>query len=303
MANENAIMVLNKTKQSVFQKIDGYIQQNQLVLPPNYSFGTALNQFQLMIQDDAKIMSCTQASIAKTMLDMAIMGLSLAKSQCYVIPYGNQAKLHVSYLGKVALAKRIDPTIDDVVARVVKEGEIFEFSDLPNGYSRIDKHQRTLQSMDSKNIIGAYATILYNNGDEPKSLIMTYERIKKSWGQSKMNPVLADGNIKPGGVHANFTEEMCCKTVISAICKPIISHSDDGSLFSNTIQTVDIEETAAQAKAEVEESNGVGPMIDFVDADFTEVVENSVDVVEVENETVLAEDDVLGMGEQYTLGG
>lgn len=283
MANDNALAVLNKTKQGVFEKIDSYIQSNQLALPPNYSFGTALNQFQLAVQDDSKIMSCTQASIAKTMLDMAIMGLSLAKNQCYVIPYGNQAKLHVSYLGKVAIAKRIDPTIDDIVARTVKAGEIFEFEDNFDGYSMITKHQRTLESMDSKDIIAAYATILYNDGKPPKSMIMTFERIKKSWSMSQMRPVQADGSIKTSGVHGTFTDEMCCKTVISAICKPIIAHSDDGSLFSNTVQTVEIEEVAAQSKAEVEEQNGNGDYIDFVEADYTpveEVVDNNVEDVE-----------------------
>lgn len=285
MANENAISVLNKTKQNVIQKLDDYISQGQIIMPPNYSYGNALNLLQLQIQDDQKIMACTQNSIAKAMLDLAILGLNASKNQAYIIPYGNQAKLHVSYMGRCALAKRVDPTIEDIVGRVVKDGEIFEFEDLPNGYSRIVKHQRTLQSMDSKDIIGAYATIIYNDGKEPKSLIMTFDRIKKSWSKSQMHPVNPDGTIKKGTTHSEFSEEMGIRTVINAICKPIINTADDSSLFFNTVQSIEIDETAAQAREEVSENNGVGPVIDFIDAEFepiaeVENVENHVEDVE-----------------------
>lgn len=292
MANENAIVALNKTKQSVIQKVDDYIEQKQLILPPNYSFGTAINQFQLAIQDDSKIMACSQTSIAKAMLDMVVLGLNISKNQCYVIPYGSQAKLHVSYEGKAAIAKRVDPTIEDITGRVVKAGEEFDFEDLPNGFSKIIKHKRTLESMNSKDILAAYATITYKDGKEPKSLIMTFERIKKSWSMSQMRPVNADGSLKSGTTHEKFSEDMAVRTVISAITKPIISQSDDGSLFSNTIQTVEIEEAAAQARETIEQEQGNGELIDFdtpdaqidaIDVEFTpvdEVVGNIVDKLE-----------------------
>lgn len=295
MANDTAIAVLNKTKQSVMRSLEEYINKGQIVMPLNYSYGNALNLLQLQIQDDPNIMSCTTNSIAKAMLDMAIMGLNCSKSQAYIIPYGNQAKLHVSYLGKVALAKRIDPTIDNIVGRAVKTGEDFEFEDLTNGYSKIVKHKRTLQSMDSKGIIGAYATIVYKDGKDPKSLIMTIDRIKKSWSMSKMRPVQADGSLKPGGVHDKFTDDMAVKTVISAICKMIISTSDDSSMFYDTVNSVEIEEVAAMEKEEISEKNGAG---EYIDIDYEDVpaagseedVDNYVDNVSKHEEIVETEE-------------
>ena len=265
-----AIQKLNNTTIAVQNQIDNYCKEGKLNLPQNYSVGNALKQAQLKIQDTPELMECTQASLAKCLLDMAVLGLNVSKQQAYFINYGGRAQLSVSYMGKVAIAKRIDPTIETITARVVKEGEEFDFDDTDDGYSIITKHKRTLQSLKSKNIEAAYSTIVYNDGKPNKSLIMTFDRIKQSWKQSQLKPVNEDGTLKKGTTHDKFTEEMCCRTVISAICKSIINTSDDADLFGSTVQSVTLEETKAQADAEAKEKMGSG---DVVDVDFSEVEE------------------------------
>lgn len=264
------VQALSMTKTNVQNQIENYCKNGKLNLPQNYSAGNALNLLQLKIQDDAKVMACTQASIAKVMLDMCILGLNISKTQCYVIPYGTKAQLSVSYLGKVAIAKRIDPTIENIFGRVVKDGEEFDFEDNLDGGSKILKHKRTLQSLNSKDILAAYATIVYNDGKEPKSLIMSFDRIKQSWEMSTMKPVDDKGNVKKGSTHDKFMEDMCIKTVISAICKPIISTSNDGDLFNEALQSVELEEKSAQAHAQAKENMCKG---EFVDVEFSDVKE------------------------------
>lgn len=274
--NITALEALKATKISVMNKLETYISQGQVAMPPNYSYGNALNQAQLIFQDNKDLMACSQTSIAKAWLDMAILGLNPAKQQCYFIPYGGQATLQTSYMGKEAVAKRIDPTIADIVGRAVKRGEIFEYEDLPNGYFRIVKHKSTLDTLDSKDIVAAYATILYNDGKEPKSLIMTFERIKKSWSMSKMRPIDENGEIVKGKTHDKFTEEMAVKTVKSAICKPIINTSDDSDLFSQTIQRVDLENASVEAKNTIAEEANNGEVLDVSDwEEVTEVAEET----------------------------
>lgn len=273
-----AIQKLNNTTLAVQNQIDSYCKEGRLNLPQNYSAGNALKQFQLKVQDDEKLMACTQSSIAKAMLDMCVLGLNISKTQCYCIPYGNKAQLSVSYLGKVAIAKRIDPTIETITGRVVKEGEEFDFDDTDDGYSIIKKHKRTLSSMKSKTIEAAYATIVYNDGKPNKSLIMTFDRIKESWKMSTAKPIDNEGNVKPGSTHDKFMDDMAVKTVIAAICKPIISTSSDADLFGSTVQSVTLEETKAQADAEAKEKMGSG---DFVDVEFSEV--NDTTEKEVKN--------------------
>lgn len=272
---QTAIQALSSTTLAVQKQIDQYVQEGRLILPQNYSAGNNLKQLQLKIQDDEKIMACTQASIAKVMLDSCVLGLNISKNQYYVIPYGNKAQLSISYMGKCAISKRIDPNIEDIFARVVKKGEEFDFDDTNDGYSVITKHKRTLASMDSKEYLAAYATIVYKDGMTPKSLIYTWDRIKASWSKSAVHPIDNNGNIKPGTAHAQFTEDMMCRTVVAAICKPIINTSSDADLFGETLQSVDLNETKAQTDAIAEEKTGTG---DFIDVDFSEVDEETGEV-------------------------
>lgn len=278
----SAIQKLNNTTLAVQSQIDNYCKEGKLNLPQNYSVGNALKQFQLKVQDDEKLMSCTQASLAKSMLDMCVMGLNISKTQCYCIPFGNKAQLMISYLGKVAIAKRIDPTIETITGRVVKAGEEFDFDDTPDGYSVILKHKRTIDSLNSKDIIAAYSTIVYNDGKPSRSLIMSFDRIKKSWAMSTAKPIDNEGNVKAGSTHDKFTEDMAVKTVISAICKNIISTSDDSDLFGSTVQAVSIEESKAQADQEASEKMCSG---DFVDVDFKDVEELEVTEEKIDKET------------------
>lgn len=273
---------LNATTLAVQDQVTNLCREGKLNLPANYSSGNALKQFQLKVQDDEKLMACTQASLAKAMLDMCVLGLNISKAQCYCIPYGNKAQLSVSYLGKVAIAKRIDPTIETITGRVVKEGEEFDFDDTDDGYSIIKKHKRTLASMKSKDIEAAYATIVYNDGKPNKSLIMTFDRIKESWKMSTAKPIDNEGNVKAGSTHDKFMDDMAVKTVIAAICKPIISTSSDADLFGSTVQSVTLEETKAQADAEAKEKMGSG---EVVDVDFSDVEETSISPEQIDFET------------------
>lgn len=263
---------LNAITLAVQDQVTNLCNEGKLNLPANYSAGNALKQFQLKVQDDEKLMSCTQSSLAKAMLDMCVLGLNISKTQCYCIPYGNKAQLSVSYLGKVAIAKRIDPTIETITGRVVKEGEEFDFDDTDDGYSIIKKHKRTLASMKNKNVEAAYATIVYNDGKPNKSLIMTFDRIKESWKMSTAKPIDNEGNVKTGSTHDKFMDDMAVKTVIAAICKPIISTSSDADLFGATAQAISIEESKTQADAEAKEKMGSG---EIIDVEFNEVDESA----------------------------
>lgn len=265
-----SIQRLSNTVATVQKQIDTYVKEGKLDLPPNYSANNALKLAQLKIQDDDKLMNCTQASIAKSLLDMTILGLNISKQQVYLIPYNGQMQISVSYMGKESIAKRINPNIKDIFGRVVKKGETFQFHDNVDGTTTIEEHTRTLESMDGKEIIAAYCTITYKDGSQPTSTIMTFDRIKRSWMQSQMRPVDANGNIKEGSVHAKFTEEMAIKTVVSAACKSIINTSNDKDLFNITVQSVDLNETKIYADAEAHKKMSSG---EFIDVDFDD--ENS----------------------------
>lgn len=265
---------LEATTNKVQNEIAEFCEKGTLNLPADYSVGNALRQAMLKIQDDDKLLACTQSSLQKCLIDMAVLGLNPSKQQLYFINYGGQAQISVSYFGKIAIAKRIDPTIKDVFARCVKVGDDFEFDDDLEGNTIVTKHKRTLESLKSKDIEAAYACIVYNDGKPAKSLVMDFDRIKQSWKQSKLNPVNDDGTLKVGTTHEKFTEEMAQRTVINAILKPIINSSSDADLFGSTVQSVDLNEQAAQSNAEAKEKMCSG---EVVDVDFDEVHEDVVE--------------------------
>ena len=106
---------------------------------------------------------------------------------------------------------------------------------------------------------------------------MTYDRIKESWKMSTAKPIDNEGNVKAGSVHDKFADDMIVKTCISAICKGIISKSDDRDLFTETVQTVELEERKVISDIEAEENNGVGEYVDVnfkgIDSETGEVIE------------------------------
>ena len=298
MAEQNKQMTpaqyVNQVATVAQNQISKFVNEGKLDLPKNFSAGNAIKQLQLKIQDDEKLLQCSQASLLKVMIDSVTLGLNISKNQFYVIPYDGVATLQKSYLGNIAIAKRIDPTIEDIIGKTIRKGEIFEFEDLQNGYSKIIKHTRTIESMDSDEIIGGYATIIYNDGKEPVSIIKTYKQIKEAWGMSKAKPIdEKTGEVKKTAIHSRFADDMIYRTCANAICKGIIAKSDDKDLFAETLQSVELAEAKTMADEEAKEKNGVG---EFIDVDnFVEITkDNKSETETIQQEYNYKIDDITG---------
>lgn len=257
--------------------------QGQINLPANYSLTNAVQSAWLMINAIKKVNvfeKCTKGSIANAILDMVVQGLNPAKKQCYFIPYDDQLTLVRSYMGTVAVAKRVIPNFKDITAQVVHEGEEFTFE--TNGGSQfVTVHKQTLDSM-NKPIIGVYAVMLDNDGEVMDSMVMTMESIKQSWKQSKANPIDQHGNIKAETTHGKFTEEMAKRTIINRLLKRHINASDDGSLVFESINRQEMAQTEAQAVEDINESANT---VDIDDVGADEVVEAEYTNVEAAEES------------------
>jgi len=222
----------------------------QIELPPDYSVSNALRSAFLTLQEtktkDQKpaLEVCTQASITNALLDMVVQGLTPARNQVYFIAYGQQLVCQPSYFGDMAIAKRVDPRVADIVAEVVHEGDEFEF-ELERGRKRVTRHKQTLDSLNGK-IKGAYAIVLGHQGEELSTEVMSWDEILKSWEKSPVKPV-QNGDIKGGTTHANHPAEMAKRTVIRKVCKPIINSASD-----RYIQAAYNRGSQIQSEAEVE---------------------------------------------------
>lgn len=226
---------------SVQKRIAEMQNSGSIELPNNYSVGNALKSAYLILQEtqtrDKKpvLQACTQESIANSLLDMATQGLNPSKEQCYFIAYGNKLTMSRSYLGTIALTKRING-VKDVKGYAVYKDDKFEL-----GFDILTGRQKILEfcpglNRDSKNLIGAFALILGDN-EILHTEYMDINQIHNAWNQGSMK-----GN---SGAHKNFADQMAIKTVINRACKYYVSTSDDSDkiadFMNKTIEDTDRE--------------------------------------------------------------
>lgn len=245
----------------VLSRVKDLENKKELRVPANYSAENALKSAYLILSEtvdrDKKpvLQSCSETSIANSLLDMVIQGLSPVKKQCYFIPYGGKLQLSRSYLGTVAVTKRLK-NVKNVIANCIFDGDTFDYElDLDTGYKKITKHEQKFENIDPAKILGAYAIVVMEDGPNYVE-IMNINQIKKSWNQGA-----AKGN---SGAHTNFADEMAKKTVINRACKMFANTSDDSDLLLEAISNSDektydekdlIESTGYEVSEEIKEKS------------------------------------------------
>lgn len=225
----------------VFNKVVNLESKGAIDFPSNYSVGNALKSAYLILQEAKTsekkpvLQACSQESIANTLLDMVVQGLNPAKQQCYFIPYGNQLTLSRSYLGTIALTKRLKG-VKDVVAYPVYKNDVLDIGfDILTGKIKINGFKPSLEHK-AQDLIGAIGIIV---GEKEPLYIeyMNMDQIKKAWEQGRMKG--------KSGAHINFADQMAIKTVINRICKRYVNTADDSDkiadLISKTAEEVDNE--------------------------------------------------------------
>lgn len=226
MTNQNTPALLQK---DITDQVNGKLtalKNEGLHLPVGYASANALKSafFELQeVQDRNKkpaLEVCTTESIANTLLDMVVQGLSPAKKQCYFIVYGNKLQLNRSYFGTQAVLKRL-ADVKDIWANVIYEGDTFDI-EIVDGRETLKEHKTAFTNRDNK-IIGAYCIIEKVDGEKVLTT-MTKKEIDKSWSKAKTKNVQND-----------FPQEMAKRTVINRAAKAFVNTSDDSDLLIEAI--------------------------------------------------------------------
>lgn len=262
---------------SVQKRIAEMQNSGSIELPNNYSVGNALKSAYLILQEtqtkDKKpvLQACTQESIANSLLDMATQGLNPSKEQCYFIAYGNKLTMSRSYLGTIALTKRIKG-VKDVKGYAVYKDDKFEL-----GFDILTGKQKILEfcpglNRDSKNLIGAFALILGDN-EILHTEYMDINQIHNAWNQGSMK-----GN---SGAHKNFPDQMAIKTVINRACKYYVSTSDDSDkiadFMNKTIEDTDRELEEEKKEFANKEVVEIEEIPENVDVETGEIIEAEIE--------------------------
>lgn len=285
--NNQVVEKKNETVNEFVGKIQDHLktlnEESTIDLPQNYSLGNAVRSAYLKLletkdKNGKKAMEvCTKTSITNAMLSMVIQGISPAKSQCYFVVYGDQLTLMRSYMGTVAVTKRIKGVVD-VKSYCIYEGDEIETEfDITSGTLQINKFNPKFENIDNKKILGAFAMIIGENGPIHTE-IMTLAQIQAAWNQ---------GASKGGsGAHKNFSEEMAKKSVINRACKMFVNTSDDADILLDEFNKTSENDEIDPVKKEIS-NNANKELLDFEEEENKEIVEVEYKETEKEMEQVI----------------
>lgn len=207
-----------------------------LSFPADYNVANSLMGAYLILKETEDknhkpiLESCSQASIANSLMDMATLGLSVQKKQGYFIAYGGKCQFQRSYFGNITIARRFG--LKDIHAEVIYEGDNFVYH-IEDGNKILDKHEQNIMNIDNDKIIGAYAVVIMQDGTKMLE-VMNMKQIKQSWQQGY-------GYKEGSGTHSKFADQMAKKTVINRALKQIINTHGDVFVQEADERTEDVE--------------------------------------------------------------
>lgn len=267
---KTSIQKFENISEQVLSRIEQFQKDGSMILPKNYSVENHMKSAWLALQEvedkehHKALQICTKESIANSLLDMVLQGLSVSKKQGYFIVYGNKLIFQRSYFGTIALAKRAGGIVSEPVANVIYEGDDFLYEiDPKTAKVAIVKHSQKLENIDNSKIKGAYALVTLADGTTQVT-IMSMQQIRAAWGQG------ATKGTSPA--HKNFAEEMAKKTVIGRACKAIINSSDDAWLYDGKEDDADSDKASIQRDAA---QHSDVQIIDTTAVEFDDVSETS----------------------------
>ena len=258
---KNAELVVNNAF------IDGLSMQLQektkygLSFPSDYNPANALMGAYLIMKETTDkngkciLESCSQASIANSLMDMATLGLNASKKQGYFISYGGKCQFQKSYFGNITLARRNG--LKTINAEIIYDGDTFKYH-IENGMKVIDVHEQDFMNIDNDKILGAYAVAIMDDGRKVVE-VMNINQLKKAWNQ-RMGGLKEDAS----STHMKFKDQMAKKTVINRLCKLIGNTSTDGNISEISDRLDEVAE------------------VDMVAEDVSYEIENNANQVEFE---------------------
>lgn len=252
MANDLAILQKDITDHVSGKLVE--LENVGLALPPNYNPQNALKSafFKLQETKDRSnkpaLTVCTKDSIANSLLNMVIQGLSPAKTQCYFIVYGDTLQLNRSYFGTQMVVKRLKG-IKDIWANVIYEADEFAMA-VEHGKEILVEHKTKFENRDGE-IKGVYCIIEKEDGQQELT-VMTKKEVEAAWSQSKTGQ----------SVHKKFPQEMAKRTVINRAAKNIINTTDDSDLLIEAINNTTDNEFEPSERRVINEDDVIQEEID-----------------------------------------
>jgi len=215
-ARVNQVTAVSKKEklESVQTLLEEYKPKIAAVLPSYLTPERMLRVAMMVIQDNPKLLDCTQASLIASVIQTAQLGLSLDKQlgEAYLVPYGNVCNFQPGYKGLIELAYRSNK-ISLVYANVVYQQDEYEYIE---GLHPDIKHVRSKERQGDNDIVAFYAIIQFKDG-----------AVKHYWmWKWEVDDVMQQSKAKGFSPWKTHYVEMGKKTVIRRALKTAPSSSD-----------------------------------------------------------------------------
>jgi recombination protein RecT len=184
-----------------------------------------------------KLLECTQASLFRCLLDLSALGLEPDDRRAYLIPYGKECTLIVSYKGLLELVLRNENVLK-IHAEVVCQNDVFT-----HALGEVADHTFPLGNRGK--VIGAYAQATLKDGmkqaaimslDEINAIMHRSSGYKSAIEYKKSHPWVTDFN------------EMAKKTAVRRLSKMLVLTPE----LADQIQIADEHEFAPIRERKVE---------------------------------------------------
>ena len=254
----------NNYLMTIYDGLNNKLDMQVAALPKEFNKQRFVQNCMTVLQDGkADFSKCEPASVVRTLMKGAFLGLDFFNGECYAIPYNGSVQFQTDYKGEVKLCKKYSTMpIKDIYAKVVKEGDFFE-EYIENGQQTINFKPKQFNDGE---IIGAFAVCLYRDGS------MIYDTMSKAEIESTRENY---SKMKNGQAWTKSYGEMAKKTVLRRLCKLIDLNFD----FAEQMQAFeDGSDFDVKHEAPKEPEKGVNPFTEggVIDVEPEEVIDVAV---------------------------
>lgn len=255
---------------AIHQKLETFLEEKREAMPKSFNKTRFLQNCMTVLQETKDIELCNPASVARTMLKGAFLGLDFFNKECYAVIYKGSVEFQTDYKGEVKLAKKysIKP-VREIYAKLVREGDEFS-EEVISGNQTIHFKPKPFNNGE---VLGAFAVVNYMDGTMAYDTMSKeeIEKIKENFSRksNKTGEFSKAWVVTPG--------EMYKKTVLRRLCKNI-------DLDFDTIEQRQVFEDAGDMDFNQEAKPAQQSPLNatVIDADYEEVAEVSTDAVNQE---------------------
>lgn len=204
-------MVTRKDKVSEFRQIlenPHLLKQLTLAAPQHLRSDRIIRIAMTALQNQPKLLECTWQSVVGCIMTCTQLGLELeaTQGQAYMVPYKRVATLIVGYRGMMTLALRTGAIVA-IEARVVREGDTFEYVDEPPSL----RHIRDLDGDPEAPMKYVYAVARHNDGSGYRQ----YEVLSAK----QVGAIKKRSRARNDGPWVTDPAEMWRKSAVRRLCK------------------------------------------------------------------------------------